>query len=970
MRFLRVLPLFLLTIICANAQSNPLVVKDSISQKRWVDAKYNAMSLEERLGQLFMVSVASDQNKAATDKIEALIRSEDIGGVIFSTGGPVRQAKLTNAYQKASKVPLMIGMDAEWGLSMRLDSTYAFPYNMTLGAISDNRIVEKVGKQIGKNAKRLGVHINFAPDVDININPKNPIIGSRSFGEDRENVTEKGVAFVKGMESAGILSSGKHFPGHGDTATDSHKSLPVIDFSRARLDSIELYPYKRLIEAGVSSIMVAHLEVPALELKKGLPSSLSEQIISGILKEQMGFKGLVFTDALNMRGVADTGKNGDLEVKAFLAGNDMLLMPTEVAKAKEKLVKAYKKGKITEKRLSSSVKKILMAKYKAGLHRYRPIKMKNLYEDLNSREDDLVYEEAIENAITVVKNAYYLMGIKKLENKKIAYVKFGDSNSSPFLSELNKYASVTQVNGKDIATLKKKLKDYNLVIIGLHKSDASPWKSYNFSKKEKSWLQEIAKERSSNVILSVFAKPYALLGVSSFKNIDGVVMAHQNSKLAQEKTAQLIFGALPSKGVLPVSAHKEFPVNSNVQLKSLSRLGYSFPERVGFDASKLAEVDRLVQDGLDSLMFPGAQVLIARRGKVIYNKGFGKPTYKSEEKITPNHIYDLASITKILATLPMVMKMEEEGKIALNNTFSDLVPEYADTELKNVTVLKALSHYGRLPAWIAFYASTLDEKRKPSSEFYRSKPLEGFSTKITDNLYLTDDYRDSIYNRIGRQDLKSNRYRYSDVAYYVMKKYIEETYNSRLDKLADDFLYKPLGATSTSFNPLEKFSKNRIVPSEEDNYYRYQTLQGYVHDMGAAMQGGVGGHAGLFSNANDVAKIMQMYLQDGTYGGVRFLAGRTVKKFNTCYFCNKKVRRGVGFDKPQLKDKGPTCGCVSRKSFGHSGFTGTYTWADPEKEIVYVFLSNRTYPTASNRLLVKSGLRTRIQKAIYDATID
>ncbi len=399
-------------------------------------------------------------------------------------------------------------------------------------------------------------------------------------------------------------------------------------------------------------------------------------------------------------------------------------------------------------------------------------------------------------------------------------------------------------------------------------------------------------------------------------------------------------------------------------------MGYSIPERVGMSSTKLAEVDRLVQNGLDSLMFPGAQVLIARKGKVVYNKGFGKPTYTSTEKVTPEHIYDLASITKILATLPILMEMEETGKIALNNTFQELIPEYAETELKNVTVLKALSHYGRLPAWIAFYVSTLDQKRKPSPEFYRNRELDGFSIKVTDNLFLADAYRDSIYNRIGRQELKSNRYRYSDVAYYVMKKYIENTYDKSLDKLADDFLYKPIGAFSTSYNPLEKFPKNKIVPSEEDKYYRYQTVQGYVHDMGAAMQGGVGGHAGLFSNANDVAKIMQMYLQGGDYGGTRFLDSRTVKKFNTCYFCEKNVRRGVGFDKPQLKDKGPTCGCVSRKSFGHSGFTGTYTWADPEEELVYVFLSNRTYPSASNTLLVKSALRTRIQQAIYDSIIN
>ena len=970
MRFNPLIYLFLLAFLSINGQSDPLVAKDSLAQKKWVDAIYGTMSLEEKIGQLFMVSVASDQDKASTDKIGALIKEHKIGGVIFSKGGPIRQAKLTNAYQSASKLPLLIGMDAEWGLAMRLDSTYAFPWNMTLGAISDVAIVEKVGYQIGKHAKRLGVHINFAPDIDININPQNPIIGNRSFGEDRENVAQKGVAFMKGMERAGVLSSGKHFPGHGDTAVDSHKSLPVLDFSRERLDSIELYPYKKLIKEGLSSVMVAHLSVPDLDPRAGYPSSLSEKVILDLLKEKMQFKGLVFTDALNMKGVSNFAKQGEVELSAFLAGNDILLMPTDVEKAKEKLLQAYDNGLISEYRLSSSVKKILMAKYKAGLNQYRPVEIKNLYGDLNSLENELIYEEAIENAITVLKNRFSLLPIKKLENKKIAYVTFGDSDSGSFMGELNKYAKVDQITGKDIATLKKNLLGYNLVIIGLHKSDESPWKPYEFSEKELFWLHEIARQRSSNVVLTVFAKPYALLDVNSFEDIDGVVVAYQNSKLAQEKAAQLLFGAIPAKGILPVTANPIFPVNTNIPLKSLMRLGYSFPERVGLSSAKLARVDRLVQNGLDSLMFPGAQVLIARKGKVVYSKGFGKPTYESEGKINPDHIYDLASLTKILATLPIVMKMEEEGKIALNNTFQELIPAYKDSELKDVTVLKALSHYGRLPSWIAFYLATLDEKKRPAPEFYRNSPSDGFSIQVTNNLYLADVYQDSIYNRIGRQELKSNRYRYSDVAYYVLKKYIEDTYATRLDKLTEDFLYKPLGASRTSYNPLHKFPKNAIVPTEIDTYYRYQTVQGYVHDMGAAMQGGVGGHAGLFSNANDIAKIMQMYLQDGLYGGERFLDARTIKKFNTCYFCNKDVRRGVGFDKPQLEDKGPTCGCVSRKSFGHSGFTGTYTWADPEEEIIYVFLSNRTYPSATNTLLVKSGLRTRIQQAIYDAIIN
>ena len=972
MRFYPIFLFFLLGFLLAQGQSNPLVTKDSIAQQKWVNSTYENMSLEEKFGQLFMVGIASNQDKASIAKTIKLIEDQKIGGIIFSKGGPVQQATLTNKFQNHAKIPLLVGMDAEWGLAMRLDSTYAFPWNMTLGAVSDNAIVEKVGKQIGYHAKRIGVHINFAPDIDINTNPRNPIIGNRSFGEDPYNVAEKGIAFMQGMENAGVLSSGKHFPGHGDTAVDSHLELPTINFTKARLDSVELYPYRKLIKAGLSSVMVAHLNVPSLEIKKKLPSSLSEQIISGILKEQLKFKGLVFTDALNMKGVATHGKNGAVELQAFLAGNDILLMPTEVALAKEKLIKAFHKGRFSENRLAYSVKKILLAKYKVGLHKYQPVVTKNLVKDLNSLENDLLYEEAIENAITVVKNKFYLMGIKNLETKKIAYLKFGEDDHQPFLKELNKYAKVTQVEGNDLVTLKKNLKPYNLIIVGHHRSNASPWKPYSLSKNEKYLLQEIAKERGSNIILSVFTKPYALLNIPSatLEHIDGIVIGYQNSMLAQQKTAQVIFGAIGAKGVLPVSANTVFPVHTSIPLQTLQRLGYSFPERVGLSSSKLAEIDKLVQDGLDSLMFPGAQVLVARKGKIIFNKGYGKPTYKSQEKITTEHIYDLASVTKILATLPLVMKMEQEEKIDLNDTFQELIPAYANTEIKNVTVLKALSHYGRLPSWIAFYASTLDEYKKPSKEFYREKSLPGYSIKVAHNLYLANAYKDSIYHRIGRQDLKSNRYRYSDVAYYVMKKYIEETYKKRIDVLASEFIYKPIGAFQTGYNPLEIHAKKTIVPSEEDSYYRYQTVQGYVHDMGAAMQGGVGGHAGLFSNANDVAKIMQMYLQNGYYGGDRFLDSRTVKKFNTCYFCDKNVRRGVGFDKPQLQNSGPTCGCVSRKSFGHSGFTGTYTWADPEEEIVYVFLSNRTYPTASNRLLVKSGLRTRIQKVIYESIVN
>ncbi len=614
MRFYFVVFFTLIGSFVAMAQ-NPLQTRDSLAQQQWVEAKYGQMSLDEKLGQLFMVSIASDQGLAATEQIKNLIVKEHLGGVIFSKGGPVRQAKLTNSFQSVSKVPLLIGMDAEWGLSMRLDSTYAFPWNMTLGAIQDSSIVEKVGYQIGKHAKRLGVHINFAPDLDINTNPKNPIIGNRSFGENRDNVVQKGIAFIQGMERAGVLANGKHFPGHGDTAVDSHHNLPVIPFSRARLDSLELYPFKKVIESGLSSIMVAHLEVPALELKEGLPSSISEQVISGLLREDFGFEGLIFTDALNMKGVSTQGKDGAVELAAFMAGNDMLLMPENVTSAKQKLTKAYENGKLTEQRLAYSVKKILMAKYKAGLNNYAPIDLTNLYGDLNSLENDIVYEEAMEAAITIVKNNLDLLAIKNLENKKIAYVKFGDAPNEAFVKGLKNYADITVVNANSIEDLKIKLKEFNLVIIGLHKSNESPWKAYSFSKSELGWLQEIANERTSNLILCAFAKPYALSDIHSFQSIDAIVMAYQNSAIAQEKTAEVLFGALGAQGKLPVSVFREFPVNTGVETKSLSRLGYSIPERVGLSTEGLGAIDGLVKDGLDSLMFPGRRSLFPEKEK-------------------------------------------------------------------------------------------------------------------------------------------------------------------------------------------------------------------------------------------------------------------------------------------------------------------------------------------------------------------
>ncbi|MBO3117516.1 serine hydrolase [Winogradskyella sp. DF17] len=962
---------------------NPLLTDDNVEQQKWVDSLYNTMTLEERIGQLFMIQAFSNKSVNHKNQIVNLIKNKHIGGIIFSKGGPYRQAKLNNEFQAASKVKLLIGMDAEWGLSMRLDSTYAFPWNMTLGAVTDAKLIERTGQHIGEHCRRLGVHFNFAPVVDINTNPKNPIIGNRSFGEDKINVTQKSLAFMKGMQNAGVLANAKHFPGHGDTEDDSHKTLPTVSFNKERIDSVELYPYRTLIPKGLSSIMVAHLNVPSLETRSGFPSSLSKYIVTDILKDKLGFNGLIFTDALTMKGAADyiekdvdglgaksLKKGGEIDLMAFLAGNDVMLMSENPEKGINAFIEAFKSGVISEERLSHSVKKILMAKYKVGLNEYSPIGLANLSKDLNRLKDDILYEELMENAITVVKNKSSLLPLRELETKNIAYVSLGDDDGSIFYNELKKYTKVHHIKAEQLDGLITKLQNYNTVIIGFHKSNESPWKGYKFTRKEMGWLYEIA--RTNTVILDVFAKPYALNDLLSLENVEGIVMSYQNSPMSQQKSAQLLFGAIGAKGKLPVSVGQFFPVGSGDSFTAINALGYTLPERVGMDSKKLAKLDSVADYAISKKMTPGIQLLVARKGKVVYNKNFGFHTYAKKNKVDFDDVYDVASLTKILATLPVLMELEQQGSVSLDSKLGSLMYDYKNTNKKDITLKEMLSHYARLKPWIPFYYATLDTvTKKPDVKYYRQKPSKNFSIEVTNTLFMRNDYQDSIQKIIRESDLLSRlRYRYSDLPYYILKNYLEGFYDKSLHEITQDRFYKSLGANYTTYNPRDKFSLRDIVPTEVDNYYRYKKVHGYVHDMGAAMQGGIGGHAGIFSNANDVAKIMQMYLQKGYYGGKRYLNPETIDKFNECHYCHADNRRGVGFDKPQLGEEGPTCGCISMTSFGHSGFTGTYAWADPEEQIVYVFLANRTFPEAGKNLLLRENIRTEIQRMIYESVIE
>ncbi len=937
-------------------------------QEQWANEKMAQMTLDEKLGQLFMIAAYSNKGKAHQEEILKLIKQEHIGGLIFFQGGPVRQARLTNLYQQSSKIPLMIAMDAEWGLAMRLDSTYKFPWPMTVGATHDSVLAYNMGKEIALHCKRLGVHINFGPVVDINTNPDNPIINARSFGQDPDLVAKLGVAYTLGMQDQNVMANAKHFPGHGDTHTDSHKSLPTVGHDMARLKSVELSPYKSLIENGLASVMVAHLNVPAMDAS-GMPSSLSPTIINKYLRDSLHFDGLVFTDALNMGGVADRFAPGEVDLKALLAGNDVLLFSQNVSEAKKKIKDALAKGELTQADIDLHVKRILLAKSWMGLETKKYVEPKGIYKDLNPMSSEILDRKIFASATTVVMNKDQIIPIKDLKDKKIACVVAGTEVGTEFYGLLKKYGNVelfTFKEGKENDILNE-LSNYDLVIMGIYTSNANPWKSYKIDASIKKFVKRVTLQNKT--IVSLFANAYSLGSFIEVTSTDALLIAYQNHPYAESAAAQIIFGAMGARGRLPVSGSGLFEVGFGYDTKSLGRLGYGVPGEVGIDADELNKIDVLVAEAIREKATPGCQIIVARHGKVIFDKSYGYHTYAKKMPVQKDDIYDLASITKMAATLPVLMKLVQEGKIDLDKTLGYYLPELKGTSKDSLVIREVLAHQAGLTPWIPFYIETLQNGAK-NPAYYSETRDYNFPNPVAGSMYSSRTMKDTIMDRIDRSKLLAKKeYKYSDLGYYYFMEIIQRITGQPLNVFVDDWLYSTLGATTLGYLPRNKFDIDRIIPTENDRVFRKQELDGYVHDQGAAMMGGVAGHAGLFSNANDLAKLMQMYLNGGTYGGINYLDSIIIKEFVRCQFCDQDNRRGIGFDKPQLEGVGPTCGCVSPLSFGHTGFTGTIAWADPDQGIVYIFLSNRVYPDADNRKLLTLSTRTRIQKVIYNSIL-
>lgn len=947
----------------------------------WADSVLQSMTIEEKIGQLFSVAAYSNKGEAHQEEILNLIEKYHIGGLTFFQGGPLRQAHLTNIYQSKSKIPLMIAMDGEWGLSMRLDSTFSYPWQMTLGAIENDSLIYLMGTEIAAQFRRLGVHVNFAPVVDVNNNPKNPVINARSFGEDKKRVTAKGIAYMQGMQDGGVLANAKHFPGHGDTDADSHVTLPIVKHDKERIDSIELVPFKGLINSGVGSMMTAHLYLPAFTKNDKKASSLKSEIVDTLLRQRLGYRGLVFTDGLNMGGVANYQASEKNDIDAIIAGNDILLLSQSVEKSFAAIKKAIADQTISEERINQSVHRILKAKEWLGLTQSQMIELEHLTEDLNSKRFAYTHRQLVENAITVVRNKNKHIPISKLNEVKRVNLAISPKgiSVSTFQNTLNRYAKVDLLHFNSITVgqqkeLIEKLLQYDEVIVSIHKSNKSPWSKYKISPDIKNFLNILRLKKQYTMV--VFANAYALENFIAAEHVDALVVAYQNSEISQELTAQILFGAKKAKGKLPISPSKTIKAGMGEYTESLNRIQYDSPESVGINSDHLYAVDEIVKEGIREKAYPGAQVLIAKNGKVIYNKSFGHHTYAKNQEVRESDLYDLASVTKIASTLLAVMRLDGEGKISLEDKLGDHLKMTKGTDYEDLSLKEILAHQAGLAAWIPFYNKTL-HKGQPRFDIYSKAPSKKYKVEVAKDLYMIPEYQDTIFYRIiNRAKVNPKKeYRYSDIGYYFLKEIVEKITKEDIQEYNKETFYGPMGMHRTTFNPLDKFSLNQIVPTEKDKVFRKQLIHGYVHDPGAAMLGGIGGHAGLFSTTTDLIKLLQMYLDGGTYQNQRFIKDGVVAEYAKCQYCEdsipmneKENRRGAGFDKPQFHgNPGPTCECISFDSYGHSGFTGTYAWIDPTEDLIYIFLSNRIYPDANNKKLLSLNIRTRIQEKIYEA---
>lgn len=960
--------------LCASAipedEASAAAKREDRKTARAVDSVLSSMTLEEKVGQMFVPAVFIN-TPAERDRALYLIEKCHVGGISMYRNNPTAATRFINRAQSVAKTPLLTAMTFERGLAMRLDSAFNYPWPLTLGAVQDEGLIRRMGRRVGEACARIGVNYNFAPSADVNSNPANPIIGVRSFGSDPHDVAEKASAYIDGLQSAGVLACVKHFPGHGDTDRDSHKELPVINADRQHLDSVELYPFERTLKNGAASVMTAHLEVPALEKMKGRPSSLSSGIVDGILRGRWGFDGIVITDALNMKGVSSHYPSGQAEIEAIKAGNDMLLYSADPETAYRHVLQAVRNGEIREKRIDQSVRRILTAKYRLGLLEGTPVPADtvNLTRDLATAADSSLCLTIMENAVTLLKNELHGLPVKDLSSGAPVYVlPLGNGGSSVFTSAAGTYAPVKILPANSTARqIKDMLPDGARLIVSWHEDNPESFTPQAVPREDAELIDSLSHLPGAAFVM--FGNPYCLLQFDGWKNYQSVLLAYQNMWAAQTAAAEAVFGAIAPEGKLPVTLDGKFKKGDGLTFKPVGRLAFGFYPQGGISSRAMGTVDSILADIPATGSAPGGRLLVARGGRIVVDRSFGTTMYGDSlsRPVTPGTVYDLASVTKVSATLPLIMRLYENGDIKLTEKLGEVLPQYKGSNKQDITLTEILAHNGGLPAGIPFYKYTVDKKTgDPLPEFYSKVRSDAYPFQVGDSMFTCAAYPDTVLARIRACPVKPKKYVYSDLDFYLLRSVADKFYPQGIERAVQDEFYVPLGAASMGYNPLGRMPADSIAPTMRGNSFRKcYIVRGYVHDGGAAIYGGVSGHAGNFASAYDLAKYGQMLLQKGYYGGRRYLKESTVDRFTRYVYGTKDNSRSLGFVKKQVGAEADNYDAfLSDDAYWHTGWTGTIIVVEPRLDLVYVLLTNRTYEEKTFGLFSENSYRFKILEAI------
>ena len=951
---------------------------NNTTAQKWADSVYSSLNDDERIGQLIVARLSSMDVKTKkitflNEQVADYVKKYNIGSICVFQGSPLVQAGYLNYLKSIAKTPILFSIDGEWGVAMRiLDSVMPLPKQMMLGAVQDPAIIYQYGKVVAAQCKRLGIQMNYAPVMDVNNNPNNPVINDRSFGEDKYKVALFGTQYMKGMQDNGVMACAKHFPGHGDVAVDSHLDLPVINKSLQQIDSTELFPFKFIFNEGISSVMIAHLFIPSIDDRPNRPTSLSDKNIQGLLRKTIDYQGLTITDGLEMQGVKKFFPNGEASVESIIAGNDLLCLPDSIPMVVEKIKEAINQNRLSWENIEQHCKRVLMAKYQYVLSQNDTIVLNNLTKDLN-KDIPAMRRLVAENAITLLsKEDNDFFELKRSHKKnKIAYVAIGIKNDNALTRRWKKeynndvyYFDFNKKNADSTHLLINQLtNNYDKIVFGIHQINRAPANNFNISADALSLIDSIQQIKSSLILL--FGNAYAVKNWCTAKNL---VVCYEDDSIVQNTAIDFLEARLKFKGTLPVTVCERYPYGFGL-VDAVQSMPTVKAVEVGINEEKLSTIDSIVQDGINKKAMPGCVVLVAKNGKIVMEKSYGTYAYDEQEKVKTSSVYDLASLTKILSTTLAVMKLYDEQKIDLKKKLSFYLPQLKETNKEKIIIKDLLMHQAGLKPFIPYYKETLDTQLCVMKKFYANCAKDSFGVHVANHLFLRNDCIDSFYRCVMTSEVeKKPKYVYSDNDFILLAALVEKISGKKLDTYVENNFYSPMGLHSIGYHPLNRITYDEIVPSTKEVGFRNQELRGYVHDQGAAIMGGVAGHAGLFSNAADIAAIMQMLLNNGEWKGKKYFNKETVKLFTS--YQDKKSRRGLGFDKPErdnTKRNDPyPARAASPETFGHTGFTGTCAWADPKNDLIFIFLSNRIYPE-DNGVFKTLNIRPKILETIYQS---